>query len=100
MAFTKLCFEWDLPGHTRPVRLDWIRCWFNAEPIIVTIFCRDSHQLEEITVPPRSILWDELYDFLLDWATAAIDRENGNFDRVVDLVVYMSDFLRTPPMRG
>ena len=96
MAFTNLCFEWDLPGHTRPVRLDWIRCWFNAEPIIVTIFCRDSHQLEEITVPPRSIIWDELFDLLLDWAARAPGREDEVFNSVVDLVLYMSDFLRPP----
>ena len=65
MAFRKLFFDWPLPDRTRPVRLDRIRCWFDGEPIVVDIFCRDLYCQEVMTIPPRTLLWNILFDFYM-----------------------------------
>ena len=75
MAFRKLCFDWPLPGYSRPVKPDYLRCWYDGESILGTIFCRDTYRQEVITIPPRTLLWNELVDFLCDWAIIRTQRE-------------------------
>ena len=95
-----LFFEWALAGRTRPVRLDYIRCWYDGEPILATIFCRDSHQREVLTITPRTLLWGELVDCFVDWAESHSTKEGEEYDDVLDLMEYMADFLRPEPARG
>ena len=97
MAFRKLCFDWPLADCTRPVRLDWIRCWLDGGPILVTIFCRDYHRQEVITIPARTLLWNMLYDFLWDWAITRTHHEDQEYEDVLNLIDYMSDFVRPSP---
>ena len=97
MAFRKLFFDWPLPDRTRPVRLDRIRCWFDGEPIVVDIFCRDLYCQEVITIPPRTLLWNILFDFLYDWAIIRTHQEDQEIEDVISLLEYMVDFLRPPP---
>ena len=98
MAFGKLSFDWPLPDRTRPVRLDRIRCWFGGEPIVVDIFCRDFHRQEVITIPPRTMLWNELFDLLWDWAIVRTHQQDREIEDVIKLIDYMSDFIRPPPL--
>ena len=98
MAFRKLFFDWPLPDRTRPVRLDRIRCWFDGEPIVVDIFCRDLYCQEVITITPRTLLWNILFDFLYDWAMIRTHQEDQEIEDVISLIEYMSDFIRPPPL--
>ena len=66
MAFRKLYYEWPLPGYTRPVRLDYIKCWLDGEDIFVDMFSRDTYRPEYLTISPRTLSWTILFDFLLD----------------------------------
>ena len=98
MAFRKLCFDWPLPGYSRPVRLDWIRCWLDGEPVFATIFSRDNYRQEVITIPPRTLLWNTLFDFLCDWAIVRTHQQDQEIEDVINLLDYMSDFIRPPPL--
>ena len=99
MAFRKLCFHWPLLGYSRPVRLDWIRCWLDGEPIFATIFSRDNYRQEVITTPPRTLLWNTLFDFLYDWAIVRTHQQDQEIEDVINLIDYMSDFIRPPLVR-
>ena len=96
MAFRKLCFDWPLADGIRPVRLEWIRCWYDGEPILPTIYCRDRYRQEVLTIPSRTLLWNVLYDFLWDWAATRTHRLDQEYEVVFNLIEYISDFFRPP----
>ena len=52
MAFRKLSFVWLLPIYAATVRLDYIRCFYDGEPISATVYHRNVYRLEEVTIPP------------------------------------------------
>ena len=54
---------------------------------------------EVITIPPRTLFWNELFDLLWDWAATRTHREDQEYDGVFNLIEYMSDFLRPPLVR-
>ena len=99
MAFRKLSFVWPLPIYATPVRLDYIRCFYDGEPITATVYRRDVYRLEEVTIAPWTWLWNELYEFLRKWVRNQTQQEGQEYESVVHLVHYMEGFLR-PLLRG
>ena len=97
MAFRKLSFVWPLPTYATPVRLDYIRCFYDGEPIsatVSTVYRRDVYRLEKIIITPWTWLWKELYEFLGTWVRNQTQREGEEYESVLNLVLYMEGFLR------
>ena len=68
------------------------------EPIVATVYRRDSYRREVITIPQRTLLWNDLFEFSCDWAIIRTHREDQEFEDVFNLIEYMSDFLQPPPL--
>ena len=79
--------------------LDWIGlgAGLTREPILATIFSRDNYRQEVITIPPRTLRWNILFNFLCDWAMIRTHQEDQKIEDVISLIEYMSDFIRPPP---
>ena len=94
MAFRPLFLEYPLPDRHRPVRLDRICWWFDEQEVILDFFCRNYYRHERLTVFPRTLMWNHLYDFLLDWVEARFpgSEDDDYYQDIGHLVVYMQDF--------
>ena len=77
MAFRKLLYEWPLPVYTRPVRLEWIHCWYDEEEIYVDIFSRDTYRKDYITISdfPENLDLDNIIWFFTRRSQKKVPRE-------------------------